>query len=219
MNRKGATTKLAVSPSLQPGRAGLKWLDQNQSTNMLVGAILMVLQPDLYEIGCKVLAELAADPDIVKNSEHLSSPLSKWNLPFNSISIYSHRTTPLHRDTLGRNEWMDLMLALGYYEHGRLELSGLNIAFKYDPGTIVAFSGKLMQYGMICNGEHAYIAYSMVDHVLDRLHQRVVPWENMAKFRSIQKAARTTSANIPTFNNMVDSIMDEVREEKEEGNS
>ena len=54
----------------------LCWFETNQSTNIFVGAILMVVQPNLYEIGCKAFSELVGHPEHISNSQYLAEALS-----------------------------------------------------------------------------------------------------------------------------------------------
>ena len=157
-------------------------MKENTTTNRLIGGILMVLHPELYDIGCNSLQKLHNFPEYVRNFQHLPGALQDWNVPFNALSVVSNRTTPWHRDTLGRKEWLELLVALGDYEDGRFELDGLNILFRYDPGCILATSGKLFRHGAHCDGERACLAYYMRDLVQERLGQPVVPWANIRMF-------------------------------------
>ena len=117
------------------------------------------------------------------NVQHLPAALRDWNLPFNGIAIVSNRLTPLHRDTYGQKEWLDILVALGEYTHGRLEIPTFNIAFQYDPGCLAA--GRLLRHRVMCEGERACIAYYMRDNVMERLGQEVVSWNNINDYRQL----------------------------------
>ena len=47
---------------------------------------------------------------------------------------------------------MDILVALGEYENGRIEFPGLGSRLKYDPGTIVAFMGRLATWVKLSGG-------------------------------------------------------------------
>jgi len=94
--KQGPNHKLVVLPPLQNNGNGLKWLEANSKIYTLIGGILMILQPELFRIGCKALDELATNPYHVNNVQHLPAVLHNWNLPFNGIAIISNCTTPLH---------------------------------------------------------------------------------------------------------------------------
>jgi len=181
--KQGPNHKLVVSPPLQNNGNALKWLEANSQVHTLIGGILMVLQPELFRIGCNALEELAANPYHVGNVQHLPAALRDWNLPFNGIAIISNRLTPLHRDTYGRKEWLDILVALGEYTHGRLEIPAFNIAFQYDPGCLAA--GRLLRHGATCEGERACIAYYMRNNVMERLGQEVVSWNNINDYQQL----------------------------------
>lgn len=128
-----------------------------------------MVQPELFESGREALRLLAADPDLCDNPERLMEVLRTWYAPFSALAVISNRSTPLHRDVGGRPEWLDFVLGLGHYDHGRFAVPALGYIFKYNPGTLIAFSGKIFRHGAECGGDRACMVFYMRNNVLDRL--------------------------------------------------
>jgi hypothetical protein len=134
-------------------------------------------------MGVQALLELESDPKLADNPERLREVLRFWHAPFSGISVISNRITPLHCDTGGRAEWTDLLLALGEYDNGRLYVPAFGYTFKYNPGTILAFSSKIFQHGATCEGNRAAIAFYMRDNVLNRLGLPSGTWLQQADYQ------------------------------------
>jgi len=64
---------------------------------------------------------------------------------------------------------MDILVALGMYQEGTLELPGINVQLQYDPGTVVGIAGRVIAHSAKCNGDRACIAYYMREKVHHRL--------------------------------------------------
>ena len=78
---------------------------------------------------------------------------------------------------------MDIMVALGEYVHGRFELPGLNMTLNYNPGCLIAFSGKL-QHGANClRGQCVWLAFYMGDQEYDLLSSSDVGHMNIHAFQ------------------------------------
>jgi hypothetical protein len=171
---------LKVSPHLK-SRTGpaASWLQQTKDFTALVGGILSIIQLDLYKLGYQALRDLANNPNSTDSPVELLCALRSWYSPFSALSVISNHITPLHRDLQGRPEWFDMLIALGEYDHGRLSLPGLGLVLRYNPGTIAAFSGKILQHGATCPGNRACIAYYMRDTVLERLKEPHISWTNI----------------------------------------
>jgi len=71
-----------------------------------------------------------------------------------------------------------MLLAVGEYENGRIEFPGLGIRFKYNPGTALAFTGRVLQHGATCPGDRACITYHMKENVFDELGITKPSWAN-----------------------------------------
>ena len=87
-----------------------------------------------------------------------------------------------------------MLIALGEYLHGQLSLPGLSLVLWYNPGTVAAFSGKILQHGATCNGNHACIVYYMHDNFLEWLKEPHISWTNIKLYmdaeRDIARLAR-----------------------------
>lgn len=175
-----------MSADLTKPNGVLEWLKKCSLPFALIGGILSIIQPELFNAGREALKKLSEDPGLCDKPERLLEVLSTWYTPFSALAVISNRSTPLHRDTGGRPEWLDLMVALGVYEHGRFTVPGLGYTFKYNPGTIVAFSGKIFRHGAECAGDRACIAFYMRDNVLNRLGIPAGSWFSAPDFEHLQ---------------------------------
>ncbi|KDR66959.1 hypothetical protein GALMADRAFT_80357, partial [Galerina marginata CBS 339.88] len=146
-----------------------QWLERMTVSSALIGGILSIVQPDLYEAGRNAFLYLNDNPDEVDLPERLREVLQIWTAPFHGVSVISNRITPVHRDSNSGVEWMDILVALGTYQRGTLELGGLGVSFQYDPGTVVAIAGRVIAHAAKCNGDRACIAYYMREKVHRRL--------------------------------------------------
>lgn len=136
-------------------------------------------------MGAQALQALEADPQMCDNPGRLFEVLAFWHVPFSGISVVSNRVTPLHCDTGGRAEWMDILLALGEYDNGRFSVPAFGYTFKYNPGTIVALSSKIFRHGATCEGNRAAIAFYMRDNVLNRLGLPSGTWLQQADYQNL----------------------------------
>ncbi|KAF8816189.1 hypothetical protein BYT27DRAFT_7238045 [Phlegmacium glaucopus] len=164
---------LKVSLDLMKENPTCEWLKKSRSLFALMGGILSIVQPELFDLGVQALQLLESDPEVCDNPERLQELLGIWHMPFSALSVISNRVTPLHCDTGGRAEWMDLMLALGEYDNGRFGVPAFGYTFKYNPGTVVALSLKIFRHGATCEGNRAAISFYMRDNVLNR-HRKSV---------------------------------------------
>lgn len=160
-------------PSDSPAR---RWLAAMLESSALIGGILSLVQPQLYEAGCNALLHLSQNPDEVDRPDTLLEVLQLWTAPFHGLSVISNRVTPIHRDSYGGKEWMDILVALGSYREGRLDLPTLGMWFRYDPGTIVALAGRVIAHSAECDGDRACIAYYMREKVHKRIGLPTPGW-------------------------------------------
>ncbi|EAU90730.2 hypothetical protein CC1G_03999 [Coprinopsis cinerea okayama7 len=142
-------------------KSGIKFVDEMEESLALVGAILSVVHPELYEIGCHVMNEMrVADESQVKYPEQVHRVLKTWASPFTALSLIINRETIQHRDTSGPRYGMDILVTGGRYENGRFETPGLGLRWAYDPGTLVALLGKILLHGVApVNGERWCLAH------------------------------------------------------------
>ncbi|KAF8964946.1 hypothetical protein BDZ97DRAFT_1619087, partial [Flammula alnicola] len=77
--------KMKVSSAFRSSKA-ISWLNKSRSTFALIGGILAVTQPDVFDMGMAAVEKLFRDPTLVGNPEHLVDVLEHWNLPFSALS-------------------------------------------------------------------------------------------------------------------------------------
>lgn len=162
---------LVAADLLRPDRAVLKWLVETEDAMALIGGILSIAQPELYQVGRQAMQRLADHRGelLPTQTKELMEALEHWWTPFNAITVVSNRDTPLHRDLGGRPGWSDLLVALGSYKNGRFEIPALGIIYRYNPGTVICFSGTAFEHGAHCDGDRACVAFYMKDSVMNTL--------------------------------------------------
>jgi hypothetical protein len=147
-----------------------QWLESVQETSALLGAILFIMHPELYRKGMEAYRTILENPGLVKESGVVLELLTCWMSPFSGMSVLSNRETIFHRDVQSRNEWYDMLVTMGDYKNGMMELPGLGLRLKYDPGTIVGIGGKVVRHGVSsCDGNRVCLAYFFRHKVLERL--------------------------------------------------
>jgi hypothetical protein len=145
-------------------------------SSALIGGILSIVHPKLYEAGKEAIVYLDEHPETVDRPVRLQQLLQLWSAPFHGLSVISNRVTPVHRDSNGGKQWMDILVALGDYTEGFLDLPGVGIRCEYLPGTVVAISGRVIAHSAGCNGDRACIAYYMREKVQARLGLSQPDW-------------------------------------------
>ena len=80
-----------------------------------------------------------------------------------------------------------MLIALGEYVHGWLSLPGIGLVLQYNPSTIAAFSGKILQHGATCDGDHGCITYYMHDNVLEQLKEPHISWTNIKLYMDVER--------------------------------
>jgi hypothetical protein len=173
--------KLEVGAQMKDDAAGGQWLGEMQESSALIGSILGVTHPGLYKQGCAALTLLSDEGGkYVDNADELMRALKIWNSPFSALSVITNRNTPAHRDTKGRNEWFDIIVALGEDDSvGVMTFPGLGLSVGYNPGTVIAIAGKVIRHAAnFEGGERACIAYYMRNKVHERLGIPAGTWMN-----------------------------------------
>ena len=177
--------KLEVGAHMKDDAAGGRWASQMQESSALIGSILAITHPELYQQGIDALTILSSEgAKFVDNRDQMMRALKVWTSPFTALSVITNRNTPPHRDTKGRNEWLDLVVALGEDDSvGVMTFPGLGLSVEYNPGTIMAIAGKVIQHAAdFEGGERACIAYYMRNKVQERLGIPAGTWMNCSMY-------------------------------------
>ncbi|KAG2740821.1 hypothetical protein P692DRAFT_201796918 [Suillus brevipes Sb2] len=108
------------------------------------------------------LGEKAESNELPKMSE----TLQYWASVFNTLSIISNRETPNHRDHLSMPECFDILTTAGDYSNARMSMPSLQLEFKYNPGCMIVFSGRIVRHGVhAVQGDRIAWAWYMRDSV------------------------------------------------------
>ncbi|KAH9477051.1 hypothetical protein JR316_0010967 [Psilocybe cubensis] len=155
---------------------GQEFIRDMMTSSALLEAILSIIHSKQYRAGMKFLQRLAAELELVHKAEILKQILTIWSSPFGVMTTISNQDTPYHRDNGSCYSWYDFLMPLGKGEHGRLELPGLGLWYKYDPMILVAITGRLLQHGAVCKGNRAVIVYYMRRTVFEELGVQEAGW-------------------------------------------
>ncbi|KIK72619.1 hypothetical protein PAXRUDRAFT_180316 [Paxillus rubicundulus Ve08.2h10] len=92
--------------------------------------------------------------------------LRVWQSIYSSLSLMVNQCLPYHLDKMGKPQWFNQLLTMGHYSNLVLVLPTLQLRLDYLPGTVVAFSGKILVHGVgETDGDRACIAWYMQDKV------------------------------------------------------
>ena len=80
--------------------------------------------------------------------ESVGNALSAWATAFTGLSVILNQEMFTHQDVKGHRESFDLLLTIGHYTGGQFHLSELGFSLLYDPRTVVALAGNVLQHGV-----------------------------------------------------------------------
>ncbi|KAJ3526410.1 hypothetical protein NMY22_g10176 [Coprinellus aureogranulatus] len=138
------------APSLSLRREGggaVEFLADEIDTNALIGALLAIVHPELFEMQVDVMARLKNGEIAVKHDDAMAKVLEYWSSPFTGFALISNRETPFHRDTLGGRLLYDVVATFGRYRGGRFAVPLFGSRFAYGPGTVFVLPGFLFEHG------------------------------------------------------------------------
>jgi Oxygenase domain of the 2OGFeDO superfamily len=135
----------------------------------VIGSILALIHPALFESGLDVLSNLHSGNIHCPRQDLLREVLTVWASPFTAFSVINNRETPVHRDFCSPQFGYDLLYTGGFYEGGRLEIRGLGVRCRYEPGTIVALPSAVFPHGVApVRGPRVCITQYMRSDILSR---------------------------------------------------
>ncbi|KAI5998405.1 hypothetical protein F5J12DRAFT_680600, partial [Pisolithus orientalis] len=89
-----------------------------------------------------------------------------WPMVYTNISMIANQSAPLHHDLQSHADWYDMLISVSNYSECVLDIPSLGLQFDYWPGTVVAFSGWLLQHGVNdVSGNHCSLAFYMQDNI------------------------------------------------------
>jgi hypothetical protein len=132
----------------------------------LLGGLTSILNPHVFNAGMKIIRAIHTTPDLVNKGETLPQILAAWSSPFTALSLMNNRNTPVHRDNGSGFTVNDMLITVGPYTNGVLELPSLGCRFRYHSGTIASFSGRLLTHAASADGEWLCISQYLRESVL-----------------------------------------------------
>jgi hypothetical protein len=147
-----------------------RYLEDMSDLFIFLGAITRTIHPEQFYASLNGLRHLSDNLELTRDSSQTQEILDIWPSPYNGMQIICNRQTPLHRDIQGRIPWYDLLLTVGNYDNGRMDLPGIGMRLVYNPGTLVGLCGKLLVHGVSpVKGDRICFAQFMRDNVMTQV--------------------------------------------------
>jgi hypothetical protein len=177
---------LEVSGSLKNKQTGSRcsnWLETMRDTSALIGAILSIIHPDLYDGGVATLLALGEKEEAMKEYDMFMHLMQSWSSVFSGMSVVSCRESPVHRDVQSMHAWFDILCNFGQHSDGRMGLPSLGVRLEYNPGTMVGLAGRVVSHGVAqTEGKRVCLAYFMRDKVHERAGIKAPGWMNLSSY-------------------------------------
>ncbi|KAJ3544401.1 hypothetical protein NMY22_g2791 [Coprinellus aureogranulatus] len=158
LGQGGDHTRLTPSTAAK-SVAGLEFVERLEEVNALIGALLGVIQPGVFQRQMEVLQELYHVRGELAHCEAIEALFQSWSTPFNAFAVIANRETVFHRDNKGGIMLPDILSVFGRYRQGRLEVPLLGARFVYNPGASILLPGYLLEHGASkTNGERICLA-------------------------------------------------------------
>jgi len=163
----------------------LQWTAVVGETAALLGAALSIINPQVYQAGLSCIRQFAENLAKINKNETLGEVLRIWASPYTAFSLINNRDTPLHRDNGAGYSAMDLLVTVGDYHSGRLDLPGLGYRFLYSSGMVLAIAGCVVWHGAEAKGDQLCWANYLRESVLEAMGIPEPSWVSLADILSI----------------------------------
>ncbi|KIK78488.1 hypothetical protein PAXRUDRAFT_56848, partial [Paxillus rubicundulus Ve08.2h10] len=137
------------------------WLAAIFKVHSHLSVAMGIMHPQMYAIGWHALINIWED-----TSTEIREVLWVWPSVYSSLFLTVNQCLPYHLDKMGKLQWFDQLLTMGHYSNLDLVLPSLQLRLDYLPGTVVAFSSKILIHGVgEMDRDRACIAWYMQDKV------------------------------------------------------
>jgi hypothetical protein len=161
-----------LSPSQTLSKKGASaWLSCIKETEQDINKLMHLIAPKLFNAGMTAI-ETAKQ----LHSDHQN--INLWTSAFSGIGVIVNRITPPHRDAGGWRACYDLLVAAGNYKIAYLDVADLGAKIEYNPGTVVAITGKILRHAVADweGGERICYAHYMRNNVHQCLQVEQTGW-------------------------------------------
>lgn len=140
-----------------------------QEAHALLSATMSILHPEMYALGRLAMIKLwqtASTTHGAEENNDMLDVLTLWPSVYNTLSVMVNRCSPYHVDINGKVEWFDQLLTVGKYEGLDMVFPRQQLRLRYEAGTMIAFSGRLLVHGVgDVMGDRACLAWYMQQKV------------------------------------------------------
>ena len=162
--------------------AGLQWAADACLPAAILSAAISIMNPKLFKEGMEGMTKLNRYAD--ESDSKMATALQHWSSVFTNMQLIANRAAPLHRDPNTLAPWFDLLCTVGDYEDCFMYIPTLGIILEYPPGTVVAFSGRLLRHAVNrVEGNRYTMAYYMRRAVHKWLGVGDPNWMNIHKLQ------------------------------------
>jgi len=136
--------------------------------------------------GMSILEDWSSMYDPVMNRA-----ISLWPTAFTNISLIANWLTPLHHDPQSHASWYNIIINVEEHTDCVMAIPTLGIELVYKPGTVVAFSRRLLQHGVnAVEGNWYCLTYYMRDNIHQWAH--VPQCANWMRINDVEHLLRAT---------------------------
>ncbi|KAH7890136.1 hypothetical protein F5I97DRAFT_1800421, partial [Phlebopus sp. FC_14] len=151
------------------------WLSNTAYASTLLFVTVAILHLDLYTAGHEVLVALGGY--VVLQDQEMLHTLEEWPTIYSAALIMVNQCSSYYRNHSSHAQWLDLLATVGRYGLLDMEWPSLGVTVEYMPGTLVAFSDKLVQHGVGHAEDHRVsITFYMKKNVHDAVEVGKAGW-------------------------------------------
>lgn len=118
----------------------------------MIDAVLTLVSTDLYNAGKRMIDLFKSGEFVQQSHSNVDHPLHSnigiWPSSYGGIAIICNRITKPHRDTGAWSGGLDLLASLGTHQASELHINTLGVKLTYNPGTLVALSGAVLEHSI-----------------------------------------------------------------------
>lgn len=165
------------------------WLDLEKQGEYVMDGIFSLTSPQVYRCAKEVMNRIKDHEFSLNKYDDYAEAIREWPSSFSGIAVIANRLTPPHYDTNGSIRWFDYLLSLGTHgsnpkESTKLRINTLGANISYNPGSVIAVSGKLLSHSQTgwVDGDRVVYAHFLREKVLAKAKLMNPSWVEYRNF-------------------------------------